>query len=268
MHGQHGNRLLAFYVLSLVVPAVFGSDVAGDERQPVAAPNYKQAAQYSSQYLRQFMYDTSVTPRWIGKSDSFWYSYRTSSGTNWYRVNARLATKEPLFDRVKLGALLAEAVQKPIDPAQLPLQRVTINDDGTKLKFVAEEYQFEYELMTEKLSKLGKAPAAPQGMPAGFTGSQEDFERVREEFRRRREQQEEQRREQDQDQEQRRDQQQDDQQRQDQQDNQQQREQQDNRARVAANRAVLAAVEATIATGRRIVSHTCTPRAITCFTSS
>src|SRR5262245_14134156 len=222
MHRNHRHWPRIFQSACVVALAMLGLAAVEDERQPVTTPNYRQAAQYSTQYLRQFMYDTSVSPHWIGKSDSFWYSYRTSSGTNWYRVHSKFGTREPLFDRVKLAALLTEMAQKPIDPAQLPLQRASINDDGTKLKFVVDEFQFEYELTSEKLTKLGKAPAVPTGMPQGFTGSQEDFERMREEFRRRREQQDEQRREQDQEQQdqQRREQQQDDQQRQDQQDNQ------------------------------------------------
>src|SRR5205085_2761551 len=74
----------------------------------VVGANYKQALKYSPTYLRQFTYDTAVNPNWIGKSDSFWYAYRTSKGTHYYRVNPRLATREPLFDPVKLGTLLSD----------------------------------------------------------------------------------------------------------------------------------------------------------------
>jgi dipeptidyl aminopeptidase/acylaminoacyl peptidase len=136
------------------------------EQDRVTRANYKQASKYSTAYLKQFLYDTAVTPNWIGKSDCFWYSYRTSSGTTYYRVNPRNATKEPLFDRVKLGTLLSETTQKPLDPAMLPLSRVTINDEGTKIKFVVEDFQYEYDLQTEKLTKLGKAPPAPPPLPA------------------------------------------------------------------------------------------------------
>src|SRR5262245_59748767 len=232
MHRNHRHWPRIFQSACVVALAMLGLAAVEDERQPVTTPNYRQAAQYSTQYLRQFMYDTSVSPHWIGKTDSFWYSYRTSAGTNWYRVHAKFGTKEPLFDRVKLAALLTEASQKPIDPAQLPLQRISINDEGTKLKFVVDDYQYEYELTTEKISKLGKAPAAPTGVPPGFTASQEDFERMREEFRRRRAQQ----RDQEQDQDQQRRDQQEDQQRQDQQDNQQQQQQQDNQQQVEGGR--------------------------------
>jgi dipeptidyl aminopeptidase/acylaminoacyl peptidase len=131
----------------------------------VTGANYKQALKYSAAYLRQFTYDTSVVPNWIGQTDSFWYQYRTSQGTNYYRVNARLGTKEPLFDHVKLCTLLSEATQKPLDATQLPLARVSINGEGTALKFVTEDTQYEYDLKAEKLTRLGKAPPAPQFGP-------------------------------------------------------------------------------------------------------
>src|SRR5262249_11516750 len=118
----------------------------------------------SAEFLRQFVYSTSVQPSWIGKSDSFWYQYSTSKGKQWYRVNPREATKEPLFDRVKLGAQLSEMLRKPLDPHQLPVVSLTLNDETGKIKFVSGEWQFEYELRGEKLAKLGKAPVGPPGM--------------------------------------------------------------------------------------------------------
>jgi dipeptidyl aminopeptidase/acylaminoacyl peptidase len=137
----------------------------------VKGANFKQAYKYSPDFLRQFVYSTSVTPNWIGKTDAFWYQYNTSAGKQWYRVNPHAPSKEPLFDRIKLGAQLSELVRKPLDARQLPLTRVTPNDDGAKLKFVTEELQFEYDLKGEKLVKIGKAPPEPKG-PAGMSPAQ------------------------------------------------------------------------------------------------
>jgi dipeptidyl aminopeptidase/acylaminoacyl peptidase len=139
--------------------------------QPVKGANFKQAYKYSSEFLRQFVYSASVTPNWIGKTDTFWYEYRTSKGKQWYRVNPATASREPLFDRVKLGAQLSEQVRRPFEPLQLPLTRVSMNDDGTKLKFVTEDLQFEYDLKAEKLAKLGKAPPPGPG-PGNMTPEQ------------------------------------------------------------------------------------------------
>ncbi len=179
----------------------------------VTTANYKQALHFSQAYLRPFVYDTAVNPNWIGKTDVFWYSYRTSKGTDYWRVDAKQGTKTPLFDRVKLATQLSEMLHKPVDAAQLPITRLSINDEGTKLKFVVEEFQYEYELPADKLTKLGKAPPAPRFGPGGEGG--------RGEFRRRFEE----RRDEQQQQEQRRD----EQQREDQQQQQQQLQQEQQR---------------------------------------
>src|SRR5262249_40422367 len=109
----------------LVALLLLGLAPAHAEQERVTTANYKQALKYSSNYLRQFGYDTAVVPTWIGKTDSFWYSFRTSQGTNYYRVDPKQGTKRPLFDRVKLATHLSELTQKPADPTQLPLTRVS-----------------------------------------------------------------------------------------------------------------------------------------------
>src|SRR5262249_45866064 len=133
----------------------------------VTQANYNQAFHFNTDFLRQFVYDAAVNPNWIGKSDTFWYSYRTSRGTRYWRVDCRQAVKTPLFDSIKLATLLSEATQKPLDAAQLPLTRITIDDEGAKIKFVVETTQYEYDLTGEKLTKLGPAP--PPG-PGAFGG--------------------------------------------------------------------------------------------------
>jgi dipeptidyl aminopeptidase/acylaminoacyl peptidase len=156
--------------LAAVMALLYPSAVPA-ESERAAGANYRQALNYSAAHLGQFTYDTSVVPNWIGQTDSFWYHYKTSQGTSYYRVNARLATKEPLFDHVKLCTLLSEATQKPLEAAQLPLTRVSLNSEGTTLRFVTDEMQYEYDLKAEKLSKLGKASPAPAfGPGAGGRG--------------------------------------------------------------------------------------------------
>src|SRR5438445_10579118 len=88
--------VLGLFVILLLPPA------RADQDRPGRA-NYKLANQFNKAYVRQFVYDTAVTPHWIGKTDTFWYSFRTSQGTNHYRVNPKLTRTEPLFDRPTLG---------------------------------------------------------------------------------------------------------------------------------------------------------------------
>jgi dipeptidyl aminopeptidase/acylaminoacyl peptidase len=144
----------------------------------VMGANFKQANRYSDAFLKGFTYSTSVEPQWIGKTDVFWYEYRTSKGKDWYKVYPSQAKKEQLFDRVKLAGQLSEEVRKPLDPLQLPITRATMSDDGAKFKFVTEDHQFEYDLRSEKLTKLGKAPRVPTGFGALSTAEQERMREI------------------------------------------------------------------------------------------
>jgi dipeptidyl aminopeptidase/acylaminoacyl peptidase len=182
------RRSLPFQAALAIGFSLLVLSAAWAEPERVTTANYKQAFHYSPDFLRQFVYSTSVLPSWIGKSDDFWYSYRTSKGTTWWRVDPKQATKTPLFDHAKLATQLSEAVKKPLEAAQLPLNRLTINDEGTKIKFVVDDMQYEYEMAVDKLAKLGKAPPAPPAGPFGGNMS-EDLRRRFEERRQQMQQQ-------------------------------------------------------------------------------
>jgi dipeptidyl aminopeptidase/acylaminoacyl peptidase len=133
---------------------------------PAAPPqkaNYKLAKKFGKASLAPLTYSEQVTPSWIGKTDVFWYSYRTSAGTRFWKVDPAKKTKDPLFNHEKLGGLLAELSRKPVDANQLPLTRGQINSAGTKFSFVAMEMLYEYDLKDEKLVSKGKAPAPRPG---------------------------------------------------------------------------------------------------------
>ncbi len=163
LHPSFGGRLSAAALLVIVLAGT----PARAQLEPVHGANYPLAAKFSNTNLRQFVYDAAVTPNWIGKTDSFWYSFRTSAGTNFYRVNPKTNSREPLFDQAKLAASLSELLQKPLEAMQLPITRGSMNDEGTKFKFVTEEFQYEYDLPSEKLTKLGKAPPQTGGFGRG-----------------------------------------------------------------------------------------------------
>src|SRR5215470_17216641 len=106
------------------------------EVKPPPRVGYKQALRFSAANLAPLTYSTSVTPGWVGKTDAFWYSYRTSKGTAFWRVDPARKLRTPLFDHEKLAGLLAEASRKPAEAANMPLDRGRISDDGGKFTFV------------------------------------------------------------------------------------------------------------------------------------
>ncbi len=213
--------------LTILLAAAISLRARDSEPDRIVHANYKQAFHYNSDFLRQFIYSTSVSPQWIGKTDVFWYAYRTSRGTDYWRVDSKAATKTPLFDRAKLATQLSELTQNPIDPVQLPLTRPSMNAEGTKLKFVVGEWQYEWELPAEKLTKLGKAPPATR--PQGGRG-EEGFRRRLDDQERREDQQDQRRDDQQQDQQQQeQDQRRDDQQQDQQQEQERRRDEQERR---------------------------------------
>src|SRR5260221_4115103 len=149
--------------LALIVGLAGLGFVVAAEPEKVHKANYPQAFKFSREFVQQFSYDTSVNPQWIGKTDTFWYAYKTSKGSKYWKVNPTEKKKEPLFDHIKLAAQLSELSKKPLEANGLAIARVTLNDEANKLKFVFDEYQYEFDLAANKLTKGGKAPARPAG---------------------------------------------------------------------------------------------------------
>src|SRR5437016_3700570 len=81
------RRIRALATVGFLVLGGASVALAGTEPERVTHANYKQAFHYSNAFLQQFVYDMTVMPNWIGKTDTFWYSYRTSKGTQYWRVD-------------------------------------------------------------------------------------------------------------------------------------------------------------------------------------
>src|SRR5262249_42601236 len=96
------RRVLQGLALAALAPAFVMA--ADSDRKPPKA-NYRLAAKYSSANLNARAYGTptqmgniyGIVPNWIGKTDEFWYSYRSVKGTNYWRVDPVKKTKVALF---------------------------------------------------------------------------------------------------------------------------------------------------------------------------
>jgi dipeptidyl aminopeptidase/acylaminoacyl peptidase len=195
----------AFAVALALTPPVPAADPP-----KVTGANYPLAQKFTREFVARNVQEASVSPQWIGKTDQFWYQVRTPAGLAYWRVDPARPNKEPLFDPARVAAALSEVTKKPLDAATLALGRVSVTDDGKKLKFVFDEYQYEYDLAAGTLTKGAKAPRT------GFQPSPEMLARMTEEQRRQLEEfrEREQRREDQQDQQQQQQQQQEQQQQQ------------------------------------------------------
>lgn len=131
--------------------------------------NWALANRFSPEALRLFVYSSTIQPRFINETDSFWYSWRDSGGTTFYLVDPKERSKKPLFDSADMAAKLSEATKKPFDVNTLPITTLTFSKDAKTISFTAEGLRFEYNLETHELKSLGKAPAAPAA-GTGFQG--------------------------------------------------------------------------------------------------
>ncbi|HUX67716.1 MAG TPA: DPP IV N-terminal domain-containing protein [Terriglobales bacterium] len=110
--------------------------VAQQAADPAAVrPNYRLASEWTAAKVAKLVFDTSVTPHWFTSSDKFWYSYKSSTGTAYYVVDAVKGTKAALFDHARLAAQLTRLTGLPYDGEHLPIQGLKLVANDTALQF-------------------------------------------------------------------------------------------------------------------------------------
>lgn len=114
--------------------------------------------QFSSTNLKGMTYSTSISPRWIGETDSVFYSWRDHTGEHWYLVDARKRTRKPLFNHVKLAAQLSVLKKKAVEAFALNEQFTTMNitRDHKSLRFASDSVRYNWNIATETLTALGR----------------------------------------------------------------------------------------------------------------
>ena len=114
--------------------------------------------QFGTASMRNLTFSTTITPRWIGETDSLFYSWRDHTGEHWYLVNALLKTKKPLFDHSKLAAQLTMLRAKAIEAYALNDQFTLMNitKDHKNLRFAVDSTRYNWNLATEVLTSLGR----------------------------------------------------------------------------------------------------------------
>jgi len=155
------------------------------ENTPIKKANYKLAARFTSAKMKKMVFLTSVDPHWLKHSERFWYTYETPEGKTFTIVDAVKRTKRPLFDNVKMAAMLTKLTKDPYEAKHLPIDEIKFVKKDTAIKFEVESSKeaeegeieeeeeeeeqegeeergrkkkkilyFEYELATGKLTEL------------------------------------------------------------------------------------------------------------------
>ncbi len=145
---------LAIAHLFVLLPArVSAQQSAGSDRP---AANWDLSNKFTTQALQRVTYSTTLAPRWIGKTDSMWYNWRSRGGAAFYLVYPPTKTRRPLFDHVKLAAALATAHQKPYEPVALPFTTLNFTRDHKAIRFTVDSTRYEWNLVTETIRNMGR----------------------------------------------------------------------------------------------------------------
>ncbi|HOS71831.1 MAG TPA: DPP IV N-terminal domain-containing protein [Bacteroidales bacterium] len=96
--------------------------------------------------------DLSVNPVWLENSDIFWYSFKTSSGRNFYYVNAAAKSKKPLFDSRYMASELKKLTSRPYNDLDLPITELKFEKKSlSRFTFRVDSIRFLYDMATRKL---------------------------------------------------------------------------------------------------------------------
>ena len=109
--------------------------------------------------------DMAVNASWIEESDIFWYSFKTSSGKNFYYVNAATKSKQLMFDSKYMAAELRKLTHHPYNDLDLPVKDIKFEKKSTtKFTFMVDSLKFMFDISTQKLvikDTVGKEKKKP-----------------------------------------------------------------------------------------------------------
>src|SRR5262249_34532651 len=116
-------------------------------------PNYELASQWATTKIGKAGFDTGVTPHWLQTTGRFWFSFETRRGKRYFVGDPVKRPKQPLFDKAKMGARLAEATRVPMDAQHLPIKTLKAIKSDAALRIEVEVPK------TAEIPGLKKAPA-------------------------------------------------------------------------------------------------------------
>ncbi|MBS0417886.1 MAG: DPP IV N-terminal domain-containing protein [Proteobacteria bacterium] len=113
--------VLSAWMVPRTVWAASDSAAATEARLSAAKP-------FMSKALAAKVLNGSVTVRWIGTSDRFWFRRQTVSGREYVIVDAAHGKVAPAFDSAAMADALGNAIGKPLDPRKLPIADLDLSD--------------------------------------------------------------------------------------------------------------------------------------------
>ena len=113
--------------------------------------------------LKDKVFYSDVTPKWIGDSDNFWYVRNTPQGKMYVLTNAKQKKQTGLFDQNKLAVELTLATDKTVDANRLPFTSLKVSESLDTLRFVYNDFNWIYSIKNNLLKKGDKVVPPKSG---------------------------------------------------------------------------------------------------------
>jgi dipeptidyl-peptidase 4 len=114
--------------------------------------DFQSAEKFRADNLTPKYGDLSVNANWIEESDNFWYSFKTSSGKNFYYVNAVQKSKQMMFDSKYMASELRKLTHHPYNELDLPVREIKFEKKSiTKFTFMVDSLKFMFDITSQKL---------------------------------------------------------------------------------------------------------------------
>jgi len=141
--------------LGLIVFLLLATGLIGAENIPITKANYELPARFTPNKMKKLVFSTYVDAHWLKHSERFWYIFETTEGKNYILVNPAKGLKRPIFDNVRMAALLTEMTKDPYDAKHLPIETIKFikNDTFIYFKVPKNKDVLEAEKRKEQLEK-------------------------------------------------------------------------------------------------------------------
>jgi len=141
--------------LSLIALLLGATGLVGAENIPITKANYELPARFTPNKMKKLVFSTYVDAHWLKYSERFWYIFETTEGKNYILVNPAKGLKRPIFDNVRMAALLTEMTKDPYDAKHLPIETIKFikNEKFIYFKVPKNKDVFEAEKRKEQLEK-------------------------------------------------------------------------------------------------------------------
>jgi dipeptidyl-peptidase-4 len=114
---------------------------------PPTSDDYARAERFLMWNKERYVLNADIEPRWIGKQDRFWYLRTNNAGQKEFiLVEAETGRSGPAFDHQALAAALSQALEKTIEPGDLPFTSFRYAQGKTAIEFLIDDTLWTYSL--------------------------------------------------------------------------------------------------------------------------